>query len=65
MRDPCEVCMEQDRCVGEQPCRKKEVYEGRYKEMCKKVAEHTKRVMQRTKERMNNESRTQNITTET
>lgn len=41
--------------------RKKTAY-GRYKEKCKEIAEHTKRVMQRTKERMNNESRTQNIT---
>lgn len=41
--------------------RKKDAY-GRYKVKCKEIAEHTKRVMQRTKERMNNESRTQNIT---
>lgn len=41
--------------------RKKTAY-GRYKEKCKEITEHTKRGMQRTKERMNNESRTQNIT---
>lgn len=41
--------------------KKKDAY-GRYKEKCKEIAEHTKRVMQRTKERMNNESRAKNIT---
>lgn len=61
MRDPCEICMERDRCAGWKPCKKKDAY-GRYKVKCKEIAEHTKRVMQRTKERMNNESRTQNIT---
>lgn len=54
MRDPCEICMERDRCAGRQPCKKKTAY-GRYKEKCKEIAEQTK-------ERMNNESRTQNIT---
>ena len=31
MRDPCEFCMERDRCAGGQPCKKKTAY-GRYKE---------------------------------
>lgn len=61
MRDPCEICIERDRCAGRQPYKKKTAY-GRYKEKCKEIAEHTKRIMQRTKERMNNESRTKNIT---
>ena len=40
MRDPCEICMERDRCAGGQPCKKKDAY-GRYKEKCKEIAEHT------------------------
>lgn len=31
MRDPCEICMERDRCAGGQPCKKEDAY-GRYKE---------------------------------
>lgn len=50
MKDPCEICMDKDRCGGSQPCQKKTAY-GRYKKKCKEIAKHTKRVMQRAKEK--------------
>ena len=54
MKDPCEICMDKDRCGGSQPCQKKTAY-GRYKKKCKEIVKHTKRVMQRAKEKQRSE----------
>lgn len=50
MKDPCEICMDKDRCGGSQPCSTKKAY-IKYKKKCKEIAEHTKKVMQRAKEK--------------
>ena len=54
MKDPCEICMDKDRCGGSQPCQKKTAY-GRYQKKCKEIAKHTKRVMHRAKEKQRSE----------
>lgn len=57
MKDPCEICMDKDRCGGSQPCQKKQLMADtkRNAKKCKEIAKHTKRVMQRAKEKQRSE----------
>lgn len=51
MENPCDKCIEKDRCMDlQQPCNKAVAY-SKYKEKCKEIALHAKEVMERAKKR--------------